>query len=188
MAGTLASIRRGYANNWTMQQVMAFITGASVDTFVGGLYARYLAQELSLTATLFQHVSTIVQAEVASSTTNKYEWVSILDNRTTVICWNRNGTIYVYGEGPLPPAHWNCRSKVVPYFGESVQLPSSYYSWLKDQPNAFQNDALGESVAAKLRSGELNASDFAKISTKTPLSLEQFLNKIQYMIGEINKC
>lgn len=41
-------------------------------------------------------------------------WVSVLDSRTTPYCRRQDGKIYDVGEGPRPPAHYNCRSVVVP--------------------------------------------------------------------------
>jgi len=44
-----------------------------------------------------------------------YIWISVLDGRTTIYCRNQNGRIYVYGFGPLPPAHPHCRSTIMPF-------------------------------------------------------------------------
>lgn len=44
-----------------------------------------------------------------------YQWISVLDARTTKICFTRNGRILLQGntEGS-PPAHYNCRSILSP--------------------------------------------------------------------------
>lgn len=41
-------------------------------------------------------------------------WLSVLDGRTTRLCGSRDGNIYPVSSGPRPPAHWNCRSTMVP--------------------------------------------------------------------------
>lgn len=42
------------------------------------------------------------------------EWVSVLDSRTTNFCRNQDKKRYKIGEGPRPPAHYNCRSITKP--------------------------------------------------------------------------
>ena len=44
-----------------------------------------------------------------------YVWISVLDDRTSVICRTLAYTVWEYGKGPLPPAHPNCRSRIMPY-------------------------------------------------------------------------
>lgn len=52
-----------------------------------------------------------------------YIWISVLDGRTTLYCRNQNGRIYIYGIGPIPPAHAHCRSTIMPYiFGQTTRL------------------------------------------------------------------
>lgn len=43
-----------------------------------------------------------------------YAWVSTLDARTTIICIGLDGRRFEIGKGPMPPAHFNCRSDIVP--------------------------------------------------------------------------
>jgi SPP1 gp7 family putative phage head morphogenesis protein len=44
-----------------------------------------------------------------------YQYVAILDSRTTPLCASRDGSIYPVGDYiHLPPAHWYCRSTTVP--------------------------------------------------------------------------
>jgi SPP1 gp7 family putative phage head morphogenesis protein len=39
-------------------------------------------------------------------------WLSTLDSRTTITCASLDRTTYRVNEGPRPPAHFNCRSRV----------------------------------------------------------------------------
>lgn len=87
---------------------------------------------------LIQHVTVSTQEDIESKLFRYYQWVSVMDSRTSEICRGRNKNIYVYGKGPIPPAHFNCRSKIM--FLESKQnedLPT-YDEWLKDQPESIQ--------------------------------------------------
>lgn len=45
---------------------------------------------------------------------DKYMWQAVLDSRTSDICRTLNGNTYTTGDGPLPPAHFNCRSSITP--------------------------------------------------------------------------
>lgn len=44
-----------------------------------------------------------------------YEYVAVLDSRTTPVCASRDGKIFPIGDRKhLPPAHWHCRSTTIP--------------------------------------------------------------------------
>lgn len=122
---------------------------------------------------------------------NGYWWVSILDSVTSQICRSLDGQLFAYGKGPLPPAHPNCRSSIVadipdrfskaandnrPSARGPVPAGMTYYEWLKDQPESFQNDALGVTRAELFRKGGLSAAAFARLNlgrTFEPLTLEE---------------
>jgi SPP1 gp7 family putative phage head morphogenesis protein len=108
-----------------------------------------------------------------------YEWVATLDSRTTLICGGRDGRVYPVGGGPLPPAHWNCRSTVIPVVSEdfridavagsrpaigdkrgTVSAKSTYGGWLKKQSAGFQDEVLGPERAKLFRSGGLSIDRF----------------------------
>lgn len=113
-----------------------------------------------------------------------YRWVSVLDDRTSQRCRSLDGQVFRFGEGPLPPAHANCRSSIVaePVGRWLKRMPSagrrgmSYYEWLRTQPEAFQNDALGVTRATLFRKGGLSAEQFARLNLGRnfePLTLEE---------------
>lgn len=131
-----------------------------------------------------------------------YRWVSILDNVTSQICRSLDGQVFPFGKGPLPPAHPNCRSSIIAEMlgrwlkrgptgrfakrdertaqgangPERVDGGVSYYEWLKTQPAAFQDDALGVTRATLFRKGGLSAATFAKLNLGRnfqPLTLDE---------------
>lgn len=131
-----------------------------------------------------------------------YRWISILDDATTQICRSLDGQVFKFGRGPLPPAHVNCRSSIIAEVQgrwlkrepsgrfaprpprtatgakgtETVQGKTTYYEWLKTQPEAFQNDALGLTRATLFRKGGLSAASFAKLNLGRnfqPLTLDE---------------
>jgi SPP1 gp7 family putative phage head morphogenesis protein len=112
-----------------------------------------------------------------------YEWVAKLDNRTTLVCAGRDGKIWPIGAGPIPPAHWNCRSQIVaavsPEYnrldlsGErnsqtgEITAETTYGQWLKRQPAKFQDEALGRDRGALFRRGDLAIDKFTDTTGKT---------------------
>lgn len=131
-----------------------------------------------------------------------YRWVSILDSRTSQICRSLDGQVFQFRKGPLPPAHPNCRSSIIAEIAgrwlrrddkgrfakrderaatgaagkEQVDGKVKYYEWLKTQPAAFQDDALGVTRAALFRKGGLSAAAFAKLNLDKnfqPLTLDE---------------
>lgn len=181
----IALVRQGYVNNWTITEALNKIVGSVDAKFRDGFFARLAGQQTTLINTVEQHLSSLVQNAVASTEYEHYQWVAVLDNKTTEICRSRNGNVYIYGKGPLPPAHYNCRSKAVPIDGETEvhNIPESYYDWLVKQPIEFQNDALGIATAQKLRSGELTAKSFTDIGTVKPISIDEFRSKVKFMLA-----
>ena len=177
-------ITRGYANGWTVRETMAAIFGTSKNRYKDGFTARARRQGAAMLHTAVQHVSQTAQAAVASIFYKAYEWVSVIDNATSDICRSRDGRIYLYGKGPLPPAHYRCRSTVVPV-KQGVKgnaQPSTFYGWLVLQPAIVQNDVVGVSLGGGLRSGRVTAEGLGKYRTRKRLTLAQFLAKFTNII------
>jgi SPP1 gp7 family putative phage head morphogenesis protein len=52
-----------------------------------------------------------------------WQYVAVLDSRTTPLCAHRDGTIYPISDTEhLPPAHWHCRSTTIPIVKSYEQL------------------------------------------------------------------
>ena len=92
----------------------------------------------------------------------KYQWVSTLDDRTTLDCINLDGQVFPVGDGPIPPGHFNCRSTTIPVvvgWGElGIEAPppatrasmngavpekTTYADWFKKQTQTVQLKVLG---------------------------------------------
>lgn len=73
-------IRQGYANQWTIHQTVAAITGPR------GALDRVFSQNSAVTDTVIQHISQSVSAAVSSAFASRYRWDSIIDSGTTEIC------------------------------------------------------------------------------------------------------
>ena len=118
-------------------------------------------QVLTIVRTSVNQVQTMASHAVYESNqdvTKKYEYVAILDARTTALCGSLDGRRFRYGKGPMPPQHFNCRSTTVPIIDDEdlrrrfpntrpsevgrVPQDLSYPNWLKRNPD-MQTKALG---------------------------------------------
>jgi len=125
----------------------------------------------------------------------KVQWIATLDDRTSLICINYDGKMFDVGHGERPPAHFNCRSTVVPVtpswqeFGikdpppatrasmnGAVPAKMNYRKWLKTQPKAVQVKVLGKKRAELYRSGQVKIDKFVGKNMK-PLNLKQLAKR-----------
>lgn len=145
-------------------------------------------QAATLTRTITNHVSTESRSlfmKENEDVLEGYEWVATLDSKTSLICASRDGTVYPFTDdperSPKPPAHFSCRSTIVPKVKDEFDLtggrvgvrPSigadgveivrgstDYQSWLNRQPKAFQVEVLGRDRAELFRKGNLQLTSF----------------------------
>jgi SPP1 gp7 family putative phage head morphogenesis protein len=166
-----AAVRRAYADKLPNSAALASIIGTLRLYGRDGLLQKFARQSGAAIATILQAGSVAAQVHVFGSLTPKYMWVSILDTHTTVICSSRDGNVYVFGEGPLPPAHVNCRSKIVPVIDDSKPAKHvSVAAWLSSVPAVVADD---------LRS----SYDFARNKPRGVLTLAQFLAKLKKILA-----
>tara|TARA_R100000152_G_C6777901_1_gene208110 strand:- start:1046 stop:3196 length:2151 start_codon:yes stop_codon:yes gene_type:complete len=102
---------------------MNFAAGQKISAramaLAGGEKGTRLAnhQIMSLVRTSVNQVSNTASQETYkanSAITKKYRYVATLDSRTTLLCASKDGKLFDYEEGPMPPLHFNCRSTTVP--------------------------------------------------------------------------
>lgn len=168
-------IRQGYVNGWTVKETIAAIVG--MQSGERGQLQRISTQNDSVVSTLIQFVAAMSGAAVSSAAFGRYIWLSVMDNRTTVICRHRNLNIYVYGVGPLPPAHIRCRSHTMPVEG-SINLDDrndfKFYNWASRQPLRFLVSVFGLELAQKLKDGTADEKDFDEFTAVNSLSVEEY--------------
>lgn len=77
---------------------------------------KFQAQSLVTTAITNTYVQTDHEVYKANAKALQgWQYVAVLDDRTTPLCAHRDGTIYPIDDTEhLPPAHWNCRSTTLP--------------------------------------------------------------------------
>lgn len=118
-------------------------------------------QVRTIVRTTVNQVQTLASQEVYAANqevTQRYEYVATLDSKTTALCGSLDGKTFKYGEGPMPPQHFNCRSTTVPVIDDEdlrrkypdtrpssigrVSQNESYPDWLNKNPS-MQTEALG---------------------------------------------
>ena len=89
-------IRKGNIHNITRMQSRSLVVTAITSVHAQVDHAVYRANEKALRG---------------------WQYVAVLDARTTPLCAHRDGHVYDMGDTThLPPAHFNCRSTTVPVF------------------------------------------------------------------------
>lgn len=179
---TARRVRGGVADNMKLREFGAAIVGTPVNDGRDGIMNRHRNAMRSAVSTSMQQVISQLRNKAYELITDRYMWNSVIDGVTTHICLSRNGRTFLRGKGPLPPAHYNCRSSTVPIFlRETITLPSSYYRWLTGQPEPFIRDILPRRMHEVLNRRELRADDLPKFSEPAPLTLEQYKAKSNYI-------
>ena len=135
---------------------------ARAQALAGGTGMKLANNQVrTIVRTSVNQVQTMANQAVYSANqevTKRYEYVATLDARTSAICGSLDGKTFKYGEGPMPPQHFNCRSTTVPIIDDDdlrkkfpdtrpsakgrVPQNESYPNWLKKNPD-MQTEALG---------------------------------------------
>jgi SPP1 gp7 family putative phage head morphogenesis protein len=164
-----------------------------------GLLVKDARGAEAMVRTVVNHTSNETAQAVYESNTDVVKgvmWVSVLDNRTTIICQSRDGKIYPVNSGPRPPAHVNCRSIVVPILksweemGISAkeitdaqrasltgQVPAkmTYPEWLRANPQ-YAEEVLGKVRADAFLAGKVEISQFVNNQGRV-LTLEELRDR-----------
>ncbi|WP_397448138.1 minor capsid protein [Pseudomonas sp. NA-150] len=192
------AIRQGFFEGQTNFQIIKSIRGTKSLNYNDGILATTNRNAGAVVRTAVQHVATQARMETLkenSDVVQSVEWVSTLDSKTTAQCRTLDKRRFKLTEGPRPPIHINCRSTVVAVTdfsalfakdatrasvgalgGQQVRADLSYYDWLKQQPAAFQDQAIGPVRAKLFREGGLSVERFSELQLDrnfSPLTLDQ---------------
>jgi SPP1 gp7 family putative phage head morphogenesis protein len=166
-------IRKAYANAKTKHQTVQDIE-ATLN--------KIRFQSNAVTNTNIQHIASMVSQSYAVGKFGRYRWISVIDSATTDVCHSRNNKMFKYGEGPLPPAHINCRSLITPHEEGQNSRAETFFSFLSRQGNAIQNIALGTKTAGMLRANRVKAADLMKLANPMRLTTSDFRNSVDLII------
>lgn len=155
-----SQVRTGIADNENISTIARRVRGTKTRRFKDGIFNATLGDmDAVIRTTIQSYVNKAKQFAWKKFSVNRYIWLSVLDGRTTAICRGRSNKIYVVGTGPLPPAHFRCRSTVAPY-KKGMTIPQSYSEWLKTQSRSKIEDILGKQKAKMFLSGKLPLDKF----------------------------
>ena len=139
-------------------------------------------QATTLVRTAITRSTNAAQASVMDANAdllNGYQYVAILDARTSEICSYHDGRIYpISDKQHVPPLHWNCRSTIVP-------LPKSYDELLGTQSRQVRKTVLKE-LSPQARA-ELDGRAFKKESYGQWLRRQAYEVKLKHFGGDDEK-
>ncbi|MEA3233899.1 phage head morphogenesis protein [Pseudomonas mosselii] len=192
------AIRMGVVQGQTNAEITQAIRGTAAQNFTDGVLAVTNRSARAVVQTAVQHVATTARMETLKANAEVvpgYRIVATLDRKTSVQCRSLDGREFEVGKGPVPPFHIHCRTTITPITklsalfaqgatraavgadgGGQVSASLSYYQWLKTQPAAFQDAALGPVRGKLFRDGGLTAERFAALQLDKnfkPLTLDQ---------------
>lgn len=169
------AVRMGLVEGQSYNDVVKRITGTKALQYTDGVMALNKRQTQALVSTAMSHATNTARDEFYQENADLYkgvQWVSTLDQRTSSICQARDGKVYPLDTGIRPPAHFRCRSAMVPILKSwqalglknpsgrtrasmdgQVAQTETYQSWLKKKPAAFQDEVLGQERAKLFRDG-----------------------------------
>lgn len=203
--GIARAVRTGVSLGQTNAQIAKAILGAAGDKGPE-VFPRARRDAMAVTRTGVNAIANSARLSVYEENADvikAVQWLSTLDSRTSDICIARSGKTWtVPGFKPIkhkipwnggPPAHWACRSTVVPItktFRElgldrdevppstrasmdgEVAADLSFDEFLKGKPASFADEMLGKGRAQLWRDGKITLSELLN-PKGVPLTLEQ---------------
>jgi SPP1 gp7 family putative phage head morphogenesis protein len=165
------AVQAAYANNLTPSEAVNKIVGRDEANFTDGLLNTIRRNNVSAINTAIQQASVQTQADVEADFVDSYQYVAVLDSRTTEICLSLDGKVFRYGQGPMPPQHINCRSTIVPIEKGGNPYPDiPFDEWFAEQSQEFQDDA--------------GMNGKGKFSTSKTLTIAGLEDKLSAMLGD----
>lgn len=189
------AIRLGYTQGRTNAQIIQDIRGTKALNYADGLLAVTQRHAEAIVRTAVQHAANTARYQTWQANDDVvtgYRIVATLDSRTSQTCRSLDGKTFKLGHGPTPPFHVRCRTTTAAELDDRfkflaegatrsskdgyINADTSYYTWLKGQSAAFQDEALGPTRAQLFRKGGLTSDRFAELNLDRnfkPLTLDE---------------
>jgi hypothetical protein len=166
-------ISQGFAEGQTISQIVRALRGTKPANYEDGQYAAVNRNNRIMVRTAVQNAG-----EQARQRT-----------------WDANKDL-IKGVEWVPPIHYGCRSTITPvlsdlfdFLDKGAKRPAkgakgstqtnantTYYSWLKSQPDTFQDSVIGNARGKLLRDGGLSSEQFTDLQLNNnfkPMTLQQ---------------
>lgn len=178
------ALRIGFVEGETIDQMIRRIRGTRARGYEDGIIEIDRRNAAAVVRTATQHVASFTRNQFFAANADLIKgerYTATLDGRTTLKCAALDGKLFKLGAGPMPPAHWNCRSSRVPVLKswrelgiDADDLPAStrasmdgqvpeettFGAWLRTKPAAFQDEYLGPTKGKLFRDGKLPIDRF----------------------------
>lgn len=193
------AIRKGVFLGDTNAKIVQAIRGTPARQYQDGLLEVTARNARTIVHTAVAHVSS--HARQATFDENSdivawVRWISTLDKKTCQQCRSLDRRVFAIDKGPRSPIHPFCRCTCIAVLadkyaalmkggtrasagaagGKQVAADLDYYSWLKLQPPAFIEAAIGPKRAKLLIDGGLSAERFSALQLDRnfePLTLDE---------------
>ncbi len=209
------AITLGFVEGRTTDQIITSIRGNK--TGVKGAVPQSRLDTERVVRTSLNHVATVARDRANKQNHDiviGYKILATLDSRTSKVCRNYDGQIFLYSDSfnPKPPFHYFCRTTTQQELhpdsplrkirgkrtraskgakgGKPVKAELNYYDWLKTQPAKFQDEALGKKEGLIFRNSGLSTDEFKSATVNQfgkPLNIKQMREKnklIDKYLGE----
>lgn len=171
------AIRIGFVEGETIDQIVRRVRGTKANKYEDGILEINRRNAAAVVRTAVNHTAQAARSETWAANADLIKgvrWTATLDGRTSAVCRARDGQVFPVDKGPRPPAHWNCRSTMVPVLkswrelGIAIdeapegtrasmdgQVPAglNFDKWLRTKPREFQDEVLGRAKGDLFRAG-----------------------------------
>ena len=199
VARLVMGVKNGFVQGLTTREIIKNVVGD------GGLADVSLRNAKTIVQTSVMHVASEARLETYKENDDiiiGYGIVATLDSRTSTFCKSIDGTVVLFTDEkqPRPIFHCLCRTTTKPKLssefdfldkgatrasngasgGKPVSAELTYYSWLQQQPAAFQDEVLGKTKGLIFRNSGLSAEEFRKITIDdlgNPLTLKEMAER-----------
>lgn len=181
LAGTARNyenaVKSAYASNGTRADI------AEMWANVG---RKAWLQSVGISKTSSTHISSQVSSDLLGGAFEFYIWLSVMDSKTSDICRERNKRVFRFGKGPVPPAHFFCRSHISPVAEEGGDIPSeSLFDWWQRQPKQIQHIAIPSAARRQVDIKKLTAEELHSISKVMTLPPEELAKRFKQGLEHI---
>lgn len=131
-------VRRAPLEKWDARTLVLNTVGTFSTRHRGSPTGALLNNLLSIITTILTGLAAALWVGIGKEATDEYQWISVMDAATTEICQSRHRNIYRWGEGPVPPAHYGCRSDILPLLSRAPVPVETFAKWAARQPEAVR--------------------------------------------------
>ncbi|MFD2633227.1 minor capsid protein [Idiomarina piscisalsi] len=177
-----STIIQGIEDDLTTDEIVRKVVGRQSKRGVSGLAGKYRKDIKTTVLTAANAISNEARMSLYRANTDvvdRVRYVAVLDGRTTAVCRSRDGKEYDLVNAPKLPAHYRCRSTLIPMFAQDRQLDgkrasidgpvdanTTYESWLRRQDKDFIYDVLGRTKGDLFINRKLRLDQFIDNSGK----------------------